>query len=166
MRFHVVCATSKASDQPSLCKSLEYSMTVKPLTEHHLEFLNLTLKAPITTAADDKFCYIFPNFWKNKVWYFMRIVCQQIWICCLLQIIGGALWVKMRLHRLVRVFTCQNTTMFEITCCGSIMLVNLMSTMSKIFALFWKQCSSRSCWGQLTRVHTVLSTWWSGGHRI
>ena len=27
----------------------------------------LTLKAPITTAADDKFCDIFPNFLKNKV---------------------------------------------------------------------------------------------------
>ena len=27
----------------------------------------LTLKAPITTAADDKFCDIFPNFQKNKV---------------------------------------------------------------------------------------------------
>ena len=67
----------------------------------------LTLKAPITTAADDKFWEIFPNFQKNKVWYFMRIVCQQtilmkyhalfvifekgkIWNCRLLQIIGGA----------------------------------------------------------------------------
>ena len=31
----------------------------------------------ITTAADDKFCDIFPNFGeKNKV-YFMRIICQQ-----------------------------------------------------------------------------------------
>ena len=38
----------------------------------------LTHKASITTAADDKFCDIFPNFRKkNKVWYFMRIVCQQ-----------------------------------------------------------------------------------------
>ena len=27
----------------------------------------LTLKAPITTAADDKFCDIFPNLKKNKV---------------------------------------------------------------------------------------------------
>ena len=26
----------------------------------------LTLKAPITTAADDKFCVIFPNFRKKK----------------------------------------------------------------------------------------------------
>ena len=40
--------------------------------------IELALKAPITTATDDKFCDIFPYFRKkNKVWYFMRIVCQQ-----------------------------------------------------------------------------------------
>ena len=41
----VVCATSKASDQTArmhLCKLLKYSMTVKLLTEHNLEFLSLT----------------------------------------------------------------------------------------------------------------------------
>ena len=71
----------------------------------------LTFKAPITTAADNKFCDNFPNFRKNKVWYYMRIVCQQtilmkyhalfvifekskIWNCRLLQIIGGALRVN------------------------------------------------------------------------
>ena len=32
-----------------------------------LKFLFLTVKAPITTAADDKFSDIFPNFQKNKV---------------------------------------------------------------------------------------------------
>ena len=38
----------------------------------------LTLKVPIMTAIDDKFCDIFPNFRKkNEVWYFMRIVCGQ-----------------------------------------------------------------------------------------
>ena len=41
-------------------------------------FGSLTLKAPIGTAANrDKFCEIFPNFRKNKVWNFMRIVCWQ-----------------------------------------------------------------------------------------
>ena len=52
---NVVCATSKGSDQTarisdcayaqsdqSLSLSLEYSMSAKLLTEHHLEFLNLT----------------------------------------------------------------------------------------------------------------------------
>ena len=47
---NVVCATSKALDQPaqtrshagqSFCSSLVYSMSNKLLTEHHLEFLNL-----------------------------------------------------------------------------------------------------------------------------
>ena len=30
------------------------------------------------TAAEDKFCDIFTNFQKNKEWYFMRIICQQM----------------------------------------------------------------------------------------
>ena len=30
--------------------------------------MHLTLKAPITTAADDKFCEIFPNF-RKKIRY-------------------------------------------------------------------------------------------------
>ena len=39
---NVVCATSKASDQPAHTRSLlEHSMSVKLLTEHHLEFLSL-----------------------------------------------------------------------------------------------------------------------------
>ena len=40
------------------------------------EVLNilLTPEVAITTAADDKFCDIFPNFRKNKVQYYMRIV--------------------------------------------------------------------------------------------
>ena len=46
---NVVCATSKASDQPAhtgsliraFASCLEYSMIVKLLTEHHLECLSL-----------------------------------------------------------------------------------------------------------------------------
>ena len=43
---NVICATSKASDQPdksdqSLCWSLEYSLTFKQLPEHNLESLSL-----------------------------------------------------------------------------------------------------------------------------
>ena len=46
---NVVCATSKASDQPAHLRSLirafasrfEYSMIVKLLSEHYLEFLSL-----------------------------------------------------------------------------------------------------------------------------
>ena len=41
----MVCGTSKGSDQQSdqsICLSLEYSMTVRLLSEHHLEFLSFT----------------------------------------------------------------------------------------------------------------------------
>ena len=38
----------------------------------------LILKAPNTTAADDKLYNIFQIFRKNKEWYYMRIVCQQM----------------------------------------------------------------------------------------
>ena len=38
--------------------------------------MGFTLKALITTAADDKFCNVFPNFQQNKERYFLRIVCQ------------------------------------------------------------------------------------------
>ena len=49
MSYNVECATSKASDQPALTRSLirafaclfKFSMTVRLLTEHHLEFLSL-----------------------------------------------------------------------------------------------------------------------------
>ena len=69
----------------------------------------LTLKAPITTAADDKiFVTSFLVFEKNKVWYFMRsrrfswniipylLISKRgkIWNCRLLQIISGALRVN------------------------------------------------------------------------
>ena len=60
-------ACAYAQSDQNLCLSLEHSMTVKLLTEHHLEFLSL----------------------------------------------------KRRLHRLVWVCTCQNATLFKITCRGS-----------------------------------------------
>ena len=43
MRFPTMWYMRPGSDQPahSLCKSLEYSMAVKLLTEHHLEFQSL-----------------------------------------------------------------------------------------------------------------------------
>ena len=37
---NVVCATSKGSDR-TVCSELEYSMTLRLLTEHHFEFLSL-----------------------------------------------------------------------------------------------------------------------------
>ena len=38
-RLRPACAY--AQSDPSLCESLEYSMTAKLMTEHHLEFLSL-----------------------------------------------------------------------------------------------------------------------------
>ena len=56
--------------------------TIYELIEFHAHlnwaWFLLTIKAPITTAADDKFRNIFPNIQINKEWYFMRIVCQTI----------------------------------------------------------------------------------------
>ena len=70
---NVVCATSKASDQPahmrslirqSLCLSLEYSMSVKLLTEHHLEFLSL--KGGCTGSSESTLVKM-PHCWKSHV---------------------------------------------------------------------------------------------------
>ena len=58
---NVVCATSKASDR-SLCKSLEYSMSVKLLTEHHLEFVSL--KGGCTGPSESTHVKM-PHCWKS-----------------------------------------------------------------------------------------------------
>ena len=54
---NVVCATSKVSDQPahtrSLIRALDF-MTVKLLTEHHLEFLSL--KEGCTCSSESTQC--------------------------------------------------------------------------------------------------------------
>ena len=65
---NVVCATSKASDQPahaqsdqSLCLPLEYSLNVKLLTEHDLEFLSL--KGGCTGSSESTLVKM-PHCWK------------------------------------------------------------------------------------------------------
>ena len=66
---NVVCATSKVSDQPahmrksdqSFCKSLEYSMGVKLLIEHHLEFLSLTEGCTAHLSLHLSKCHIVGN---------------------------------------------------------------------------------------------------------
>ena len=60
--LRLACAYTK-SDQ-SLCKSLEYSMTVKLLTEHHLEFLNL--KGGCTVSSESTLVKM-PHCWKSHV---------------------------------------------------------------------------------------------------
>ena len=80
------------------------------------EKIHLTLQEPITTAADDTICNIFLNFQKKKKknkyniswessasrrfsWnimpYLLFLKIGKTWNCCLLQIIGGALWVNL-----------------------------------------------------------------------
>ena len=66
---------------------------LKKFPEMNEESRYLNLKGPITTAADDKFFNIFLNFRKNKITYFMRIVCQQT---ILMNIIPYLLFLKKR----------------------------------------------------------------------
>ena len=68
---NVVCATRKGSDQPahmrsliSLCSPLEYSMSVKLLTEHHLEFLSLNGSC---TGPSESTLVKMPHCWKSHV---------------------------------------------------------------------------------------------------
>ena len=66
---NVVCATSKGSDQPaqsdqSPCKWLEYSMTLRLLTEHHLEFLSLKGGC---TGSSESILFKMPHCWKSHV---------------------------------------------------------------------------------------------------
>ena len=68
----MVFATSKGSDQPCaymqtdhrICLLLEYSMTVKLLTEHHLEFLCLT---GCGTGLSESTLVKMPHCWKSRV---------------------------------------------------------------------------------------------------
>ena len=59
----MVCATSKGSDQ-LVCLSLEYSMTVKLLTAHHLEFPSL--KEGCTGSSESTLIKM-PHCWKSHV---------------------------------------------------------------------------------------------------
>ena len=58
----ISCAYAQ-SDQ-SLCLSLEYSMTVKLLTEHHLKFLSL--KGGCTGLSESNHVKM-PHCWKSHV---------------------------------------------------------------------------------------------------
>ena len=66
--YNVVCATSKASDQPAayaqsdqnICWLLEYSMT-----DHHLEFVSL--KKGVCTGSTESTHIKMPHCWKSRV---------------------------------------------------------------------------------------------------
>ena len=55
---------AKAQSDHSLCWSLDYSMTVKLQTEHHLEFLSL--KGDCTDSSESTLVKM-PHCWKSHV---------------------------------------------------------------------------------------------------
>ena len=57
-------ACAYAQSDQSICQSLEYSMTVKLLPEHHLEFLSLT--GGCTCSSESTYVKI-PHCWKSHV---------------------------------------------------------------------------------------------------
>ena len=59
-KTQTVCAYAQ-SDQ-SLCLSLEYSMSIKLLTEHHLKFLSL--KGSCTNSSESRLLKM-PHYWKS-----------------------------------------------------------------------------------------------------
>ena len=58
---NVVCATSKGSNQSA---RIEYFMSVKLLTEHHLEFLSLKESC---TGSSESTLIKMPHCWKSSV---------------------------------------------------------------------------------------------------
>ena len=57
-------ACAYAQSDQSVCKSLEYSMSVKLQTEHHLEFLNLKGGC---TGTSESLLVKMPHCWKARV---------------------------------------------------------------------------------------------------
>ena len=64
MIFPTMWYVQPAKPQMSLCKSIEYSMIVKLLTEHHLEFLSL--KEGCTGSSESTLVKM-PHCWKSHV---------------------------------------------------------------------------------------------------
>ena len=58
-------ACAYAQSDQSLCLSLEYSMSIKPLTEHDLEFLRL--KGDPCTGSSESTLVKMPHCWKSHV---------------------------------------------------------------------------------------------------
>ena len=54
-------ACAYVQSDPSLCSSLEYSMIVKLLTEHHLEFISLKEAAEARPSLHLSKCHIVGN---------------------------------------------------------------------------------------------------------
>ena len=76
----------------------------------------------------------------------------------------GVFKLKRRLHRLVWVYTCQNTTLLEITCCGSLWEKNIYNFTLNFFVYldlwYWKDYALSA----LIRLNLVLTKlrYWIG----
>ena len=148
-------ACAYAQSDQSFCLSLEYSLSVKLLTEHHLEFLSL--KGGCTGSSESTLVKM-SNCWKSHAMVhepvheiFNNVVCATskasdqpahthslirafasrlntsiIWLLSYwLNIIFLVSKLKRMLHTLVWVYTCQNTTLLEISCHGSYIVTGL-----------------------------------------
>ena len=65
-------ACAYAQSDQSLCLSLDYSMSVKLLTEHHLEFLSLK---GVCTGSSESILIKMPHFWQSHV--IAQLLCQE-----------------------------------------------------------------------------------------
>ena len=72
-------ACAYAQSDQSLCLSLEYSMTVKLLAEHHLEFLSL--KGGCKGSSESTLVKV-PHCWKSHVLIHFKLI--LIWRCLFL----------------------------------------------------------------------------------
>ena len=73
-------ACAYAQSDQSLCQSLEYSMTVKLLTEHNLEFLSLKVDC---RGPSESTLVKMPHCWKSHVTAQLSVMSRDI--CCILQ---------------------------------------------------------------------------------
>ena len=68
-------ACAYAQSDQSLCQSLEYSMTVKLLTKHHLEFLSLEVDC---TGSSESIHVKMPHCWQSLVAAYLVMEVLQI----------------------------------------------------------------------------------------
>ena len=65
-----ICLRAYAQSDQSICLSVEYSMTVKLLTEHHLEFLSL--KGGCTGTSESPLVKM-SHCWKSRVTALIKV---------------------------------------------------------------------------------------------
>ena len=87
-------ACAYAQSDQSLCYSLDYSMNIKLLTEHHFEFLSLKMSC---TSSSESIHGKMPHCWKSHVAahiynvkvHLAGVLCDQ---ACNLLILVGLYW--------------------------------------------------------------------------